>query len=258
MGSHGRFPLVERYLGIRMGVDFTALEPGRLTIAESPRRLRPPAIAGRGYVRALWWLWLEDGRAVASVPPGAGEDVRRILEGRPSGEMIHDEQIAGALSRAANSRLRWAGVEEVDSVRRDVCFACNSSLLKRHRHGDCRRLTDESAPPAEGLKLPSHCFPRGIVYGVVVAGLVVSNAFAHRPGVMEGRVADLGVTTAEGHRRRGYAQTVVSAVVEHVTRRGGEAYYVCAPDNDASMATARSVGFVPFGRGLVLSAPRPA
>ena len=74
---------------------------------------------------------------------------------------------------------------------------------------------------------------------------------------MEDRIADLGVGTAPGYRRRGYAKTAVAAVVDHITRAGGEALYKCAPANLASAATARSVGFLPYGRGLVLSAKGP-
>ena len=75
---------------------------------------------------------------------------------------------------------------------------------------------------------------------------------------MEDRIVDLGVETAPAHRRRGYAKTAVSAVVEHVTDRGGEGRYGCRPDNHASIATARSAGFVPYGASLILSAPRVA
>jgi len=46
-------------------------------------------------------------------------------------------------------------------------------------------------------------------------------------------------------------------VVEHVTARGGEAPYKCSPTNHASVATARSAGFVPYARGLVFSVPAP-
>ena len=74
---------------------------------------------------------------------------------------------------------------------------------------------------------------------------------------MEDAVADMGVTTASAYRRRGYAKTTVSAVVEHITHNGGEARYGCRPNNAASIATALSVGFVPFGQSLVLSAPAP-
>ena len=48
-----------------------------------------------------------------------------------------------------------------------------------------------------------------------------------------------------------------TAVVAHLADRGGEARYGCRPDNLASIATARSVGFVPYSTSLVLSVPRP-
>lgn len=74
---------------------------------------------------------------------------------------------------------------------------------------------------------------------------------------MEETVADMGVATAPAYRRRGYAKTAVSAVVEHITHNGGEARYSCRPKNSASIATALSVGFDPFGRSLVLSVAVP-
>ena len=80
-------------------------------------------------------------------------------------------------------------------------------------------------------------------------------AYAHRTGLMEDQVADLGVETAEHYRRRGYAQTVVSAVVAELAHGGGEAIYACSPGNLASVATALSVGFAPYATALSLTAP---
>jgi len=249
------FPLVDRYMGLRMEVDLPPLHPGRVEVVESARRL------GReqsyGFVHALWWIWLEDGRSTASVPPGAGDVVGRILEDVDSGEQIFDEELVRRLKAPIDAALAAAGLLPTDRVLTDLCFACSAPLLRTHRRGDCRRLTDESVPPAEGLGLPTHCFPDGVVYGVVADGRVVSVAYGHRSGLMEDQVADLGVETAAAYRRRGYAQTAVSAVVTHVARVGGEARYGCSPDNHASRATARSVGFVPYSTSLVLSTPAP-
>lgn len=75
--------------------------------------------------------------------------------------------------------------------------------------------------------------------------------------LLENCVADVGVETAPPYRRRGYAQAVVAAVVEELTDVGGEAAYSCAPENVASVATVRSVGFVPYAKALVLVAPSP-
>jgi GNAT superfamily N-acetyltransferase len=230
-------------------------------VVESSRRLRREQ--SYGFIHALWWVWLADGRSAASVPPGAGEAVAKILENAHCAEQVLDPSITEQLKGPVNDALRKAacppagrrGLREIDRVLSDLVFACNGSLLRRHDCGDCRRLVDETIPPAEGLRLPAHCFPEGIAYGVVADGVVVSMAYAHRIGVMEDKIADLGVETAPAYRRRGYAKTAVSAVVEHITRSGGEARYGCSPNNQASIATARSVGFVPYGTSLVLSAP---
>jgi GNAT superfamily N-acetyltransferase len=248
------FPLVEKYYGVRLGVDLASLQPGRVAVVESPCRLRKEQ--SYGYIRALWWLWLEDGRSVLSVPPGVGDAARRIAVSVQTAEELFGEDPAKRLKEPVNAALRQAGLAEADRVLHDLIFACNAGLLRPHRQGDCRRLTNESVPPAEGMSLPTQCFPDGIAYGVIADGKVASIAFAHRTGVMEGVVADLGVGTAAPYRRRGYAKTAVSAVVEHVTSVGGEALYGCDPSNAASIATARSVGFVPYGASLILSAPR--
>jgi predicted GNAT family acetyltransferase len=107
------------------------------------------------------------------------------------------------------------------------------------------------------LRLPTECFPDRPVYGVVADGRVVSVAWAHRTGVMEAEIAYVGIATAPAHRRRGYAATALSALVEDFTVAGGEAYYCCDPDNAASIATARSVGFAPYATSLILDAPPP-
>lgn len=258
MAREGRpspFPLVDRFHGLRLGVDPKAAGPGRTVVIETPLRLRREL--SYGYLRALWWLWIEDGRSVISVPPGAGAEARRAVGDTALPEAIRDATMTARLRAAADAALRRAGLRETDRVLRDLVFACNAALLRERTCGDCRRLTDETVPAAEGLRLPTHCFPDGIAYGVVADGSVASVAYAHRTGLMEDCVADLGVETAPAYRRRGCASTAVSAVVAHVAREGGEARYGCDPANMASIATARSVGFVPYGRSLILSAPAP-
>ena len=246
------FALMDKYLGTRMDCDLAALRRGETHVVETHRRLRREK--GYGYERVLWWIWLENGRSAISVPPGAGREVRRIAKG-VTREQLFEAALAEQLKAAASPALEMAGLGEIDRVLADVHFVCDGHLLRRHRCGDCRRLLDESISPAEGLKLPTHCFPDGIAYGVVADGAVASIAFAHRTGLMEDMIAHVGVETAPPYRRRGYAKTVVSAVVEHMTSKGGQAVYACRPDSLPSIATARSVGFVPYAKSLVLSTP---
>lgn len=249
------FPAVNEYRSIRMGLDIASLPPGCSRVVESDRRLRREP--GYGNIRALWWLWLPDGRSAISVAPGAGDTARRLSREVSSPEDLVRPELAESLKPAVNAGLERVGLGPVHRHGLVASFACNAGLLRRHMHGDCRRLVDESILPAQGISLPQQCFPDGIVYAVIADGCAVSVAFAHRTAVMEGRVADLGVDTAQLYRRRGYAQTAVSAVVEHVTHDGGEANYDCDRGNHASIATAQSVGFVPYGIGLVLVASAP-
>ena len=250
------FPLVDRYIGARLGADLSAFGNEGVAVVESARRLRREQ--SYGYIHALWWFWLTDGRSVASVPPGAGEAIDEVLREVRSAEQLSDPALVARLRPTVDVALLSAGLNATDRAQRALWFACDAVHLRRHLCESCRRLTDESMPPAEGVRLPVHCFPDGIVYGAVADGRVVSVAYAHRSGFMEDRVADLGVETSPGCRRRGYARAMVSAVVEQVTHTGGEATYDCAPDNLASVATARSVGFVPYGTSLALCAPAGA
>ena len=242
-------------MGLRLGLDLGAVRPGCAAVVESPLRLRKQM--SYGFVHALWLLRLEDGRVAVTVPPGASDAVRRALPDLHEASDVFAPGLPERLRNPIDQALVGAGLGKTDRVLHDLCFACNPDLLRAHRCGDCRRLTDESTPPAEGLSLPSHCFPDGIAYGVVADDRVVSCAFAHRTGTMEDRVADIGVTTAPPYRRRGFAKTAVSAVAAHVAKDRGEARYACSPTNLASAATARSVGFATYGTSLILSAPAP-
>ncbi len=240
-------------MGLRMEADFASVRPGATTVVESSRRLKKEL--SYGYVHALWWVWLSDGRSVIGVPPGAGNAVRETVGEVTSQDSLADPDLADRLAPPVNEALKMHGLTPIDRTILGLSFACNEKCVRQHHHGDCRQLSDESIPAAEGLSLPTHCFPNGIVYAVVVDGEAASIAYAHRSHLMAGRIADLGIETAPAHRRRGYAKTTVSAVTAHITDRGGEAKYGTSPGNAASIATARSVGYVPYANSLILSAP---
>ncbi len=58
-----RFPLIDRYMGLRMDVELETLRPGELVVVESRRRLRKEL--SYGFIHAAWCLWLTDGRFAA-------------------------------------------------------------------------------------------------------------------------------------------------------------------------------------------------
>ena len=113
-----------------------------------------------------------------------------VLASAKDRAQLFDPDLEEGLRKPVDEALEGAGYERTDSARRGLMLACGASQLRRHQFGDCRQLTDASVPPAEGLSLPEHCFPDGIVYGVVVEGKVVSVAWCPRTFLVQGSIAE--------------------------------------------------------------------
>lgn len=249
-----QFPLIDQYFETMLDMNISSLEPRSISVKESPRRLC--CEPSYGFVHALLGICYQDSSAAVSVPPGARSVVLDFLEHSLilTQNPFEQEMLDRLVTQINQTRLQ-AGLPSATRAYEALLFACNAEIGRRNHLGNCRRLRDESIPPAEGMSLPTQCFPDGIVYGIVEDDQVVSVAYAHRSGKMEDQVADLGVETAAAYRQRGYAKTVVSAVTAYMTSMGGEAVYTCSVSNQASIATALSVGFAPYGRMIVVSAP---
>ena len=251
--SFARFPLVERQLAVRMGAEVEGVTPGETRVVESERRRRGETVYP--YATVLWWAWLEDGRSVLSVPPGAKEAATAVARRVRNRDELWNSEVPAELQSAMapfseGSDLKCRGARLV--------FASNGARLQPHPHGQCRRLESPDLPVADEFRLPRGCFPGGTVFGAFDGDRVVSLALAHPVGVMEEQVADVGVVTAPAYRGRGLAKAVVSALAEHTTARGGELRYVCRRDNAASIAVARALGFAPFAVDLSITRDVPA
>ncbi len=83
------------------------------------------------------------------------------------------------------------------------------------------------------------------VFGAGVDGDVLCAASLYRWAGTP--IADLGVLTLPPARGGGLARGVVRAIAVHARAQGCEPQYRCQTDNAASLALARSSGFVRFG-----------
>lgn len=244
------FRLVDEYLLSRLGVHGTARLPHRTTVRTTRRTTREPSY---GFVHVAWLVALEGGARIASLPPDIDEETVERIE-YLMGHDIADPQTISRLRPLLDAYSGKTYAKPIDMVLTDTMYACNANTLAKGSAGPTAvRLRDARIVPADGLSLPTHCFPGGIVYGVIVDCTVASVAYAHRTGEYHDIVADVGVETAPMWRRRGYARACVRAVADHVIRNSGEAIYKCSPTNAASIATARSAGFIPYGKSLVFA-----
>ncbi len=238
-----QFPLIDRYVGLRLGASLGAeREP-----IEISGRLRPDPISGRVY--PFWWVETADGRSAMAAAPGLGEVTRLLAD-------VRGGPLAAAEAPVTAELLEM--LPEGSELWPDLMLACNGDLLRPGQRAATVSLVDGAVRPTLGLHLPLGRFldeQRAIAYGVVEDGVVVAAAWAHPTGVLPGGVADLAVATAPPHRHRGYAQAAVAAVVAHVAADGGEALYRCDPDHYVSQRVARRLGFVTYGAALVAVLP---
>jgi RimJ/RimL family protein N-acetyltransferase len=119
---------------------------------------------------------------------------------------------------------------------------------------DVRRLTLDdhpmldAAPPADrgaGFGSTRALLEDGIVAAAVVNDAVV--AIAHT-SAMTDRHADIGVATLQPFRGRGYASAAAALVARAIQATGRTPVWSCGETNQASLRTARKVGFEPVLR----------
>lgn len=247
-----RFPYVEKYLSSRMGCDLSQALPGQTIIIATSQRLE--CEPSYDEVRVLWWLQINDGRSIISVPPGAESDIQHIINDMQSSEPFGGEATINQIRDSIDRLIVQHGINPTHRAYSTVVLACDGASLQKHEHGECRRLIDTSLPTAGEFRWPPYTFIEGTLYAVIVDNKVVSVATARPTGVLEDRVADISIATAVAYQRKGYGQTAVSALTEHYIKSGGEALYIARPENKASVATALSVGFVDFGKSLTMRA----
>lgn len=245
------FDLIDKYVGIRLGVDLADVKPGQVLIVESPRRLNREM--SYGFAHALWWVRFVDGRSVISVPPGCTEGIDDIVKDMGNDGYPFTKELGRLLTPVIESMTKKATPARIDRTLIDLVFACDANRLRAYPLSKCQKLADPATPLADGIHVPPQCIEDRVAFGVIDKGVVVSVAYAHRSGVMQDQVADIGVETTASHRRQGLAQAAVSALVSDFAARGGQARYGCSPENAASIATAASVGFTAYAESLVLS-----
>jgi hypothetical protein len=135
----------------------------------------------------------------------------------------------------------------------DVCHAL---LEPVHHHPSkvVRLLTLEDVPrlakaPAEiqgnGYKTHEAMVTEGIAAGAVVDGTIVAIAHTYAETDLH---ADIGVSTLEQWRERGFATAAASLVAQEIQAGGKVPAWSCGEDNFVSLRVAKKLGFTEIGR----------
>ncbi len=221
---------------------YEADENGRLTRANEPAGGDPEAprlFLGLTLHGSLW-------RLRSDLPPATARALSRLAGAEPVPTDL--DRLPDRLG-ALRARL------EADAP------------IRRVWHGPAYRFPDE-LPAFEGVvALTSDADAAGLdafpglrgqlaarlpAFAVVRDGQAVSVAYAATTKRAPDGPVEVGVETAPGHRRQGFAARVVSAFANAVRADGGIPLYSTAHDNRASQAVARKLGLVRYGTDLHL------
>ena len=244
-----KFMLVNDYVLFRLGAKNINDE---LTIIESERRNK--CEVSYGYVHMIWIVKINNGSVIASVPFNTSEKVKSFLYDNIKNNDIYDDLFISPLKELAKIEAKKNFDKELRGCSSSLIFACNAeTIAPLNPNVYTTKITDKNYQCFDDIHFPDHCIPDGVVYSVIENNKIVSLAHAHKTGEYQDIVADIGVDTSKEYRKKGYARECVNSVARHFIEKGGESIYTCSPDNFASIKTAISAGYEPFGKSLAFT-----
>ena len=176
---------------------------------------------------ALWQLLkATDGWSCINVDAACAE---------PLGKLIEADK---------GTRIRYYG---------DVCHALLEPV-HRYTNEVVRLLTPEDVTPlakapaevqGNGYKTHEAMLTDGIAAGAVVDNNIVAIAHTYAETDLH---ADIGVSTIEAWREKGFATAAASLVAQEIQARGKVPAWSCGEDNIASLRVAQKLGFTEIGR----------
>ena len=111
---------------------------------------------------------------------------------------------------------------------------------------DINRLAKAPAEvQGNGYETHAAMVTEGIAAGAVVDGNIVAIAHTYAETNLH---ADIGVSTLEAWRERGFSTAAASLVVQEIQARGKVPAWSCGEDNFASLRVAEKLGFTEVGR----------
>jgi len=244
--------ILDRFYSLRLGVCLPDLKPGQVAVATCDRRTY--AGLGYGFVRLLWVFHFRDHAAV-SIHPAALAEVSRLAWRRTPDEVIADEFVAAT----AKALAILPGVSG-DAGGGSVIFYHPGDVEPVTCDGEVRALTPADGDRWAGTRVYAGAADhpsaeRGEAFGISLGARVIAEVITHEPSVAEMAhlIAEDGIEVAEAYQRRGYGKAVLAAWTREMQAKGRVCVHSTSSDNVASIALAKSVGYLEYARTRVVT-----
>lgn len=239
---------VDRWFSIRLGVSVADLKPGQVAVATCDRRTF--AELGKGFVSLLWVVHFGD-RAALSVHPAALAEVSRLAWRQSPDDVMSDDfcQRAGAALRAAVPGFEGSA----GGVGVSLYHPGGARLAPTDAELRVITPSDEDRWAGKRMYWRAADHPsakRGEAFGLFLGDRAIAEIITHDPPVAEMArlVAADGIEVADGYRGRGHGRALLAYWTCEMQSRGRVCLHSTGVDNVASIAVARSVGYVEYAR----------
>ena len=186
---------------------------------------------------------------------GSAEALWGLLSCARGWRLLHVAWSLGGPLGAVMERETGVGVRYYGDVYHTLTRPVSTLHAAAVRKLTLRDLPILEAAPAEvqgdGFGDLKTLLKAGIAAGAVVEGRLV--AIAHTNAITD-RHADIGVSTLEPWRGRGFATAAASIVTRRIQGSGRTPVWSAGEDNFASLRVARKLGFVEVSRGVYVGA----
>jgi ribosomal protein S18 acetylase RimI-like enzyme len=240
--------LLNHYYSIRLGVSLTDLRPGEVAVATCDRRTY--AELSYGFVSVLWVMNLGE-RAAISVHPAALPQVARLAWGMKPEDVLGD----GFCETACDALRAALDVSDLRAGEEDICLYHPGNVVAVAAEGRILAVSASDKEAWVGARQFGHAAEhpsaqRGEAFGLFRGDELIADVITHDPAVAEMAhlVAADGIEVSERFQRRGYGRALLSYWTGEMQRRGRVCVHSASAANEASVALARSVGYVDYAR----------
>lgn len=210
----------ERLLRLQLELECTRVEPGNLLApfaCADPDPLARALVVGYSNAYALYLR--------QDMPLTLRERLREL---GPERALSDRERVQAILAEDATCDDVWSGVTYIFPSNLAATVPPDAIRLEHQRHG-----------PLLDAHQPGWDVGKGVVYGIIVDGRLVSSCTSSRENA---QAAEAWVVTKLDYRRRGFARQVVAAWARDLQQQGKTPFYSHRADNLASRDVAHSLG----------------
>ncbi len=237
--------ILDEFFSRYLDCDLTKVSPGRVVVVPSDRRDQPEINYQNTFAI---YLIATGNRCVISVQHKLETPVRNQVNRMSLGEFHTprgQQQLINVVAHILGNRNLLAGVAG------PILFI-TSHCIRLHKLHHCRQITLTDIPSLSTAGLYGtyldHSIKEGTCYAAFDKNQPVSVAGTWQVPHLADKVAEMCVPgTIPSKRREGYGKTALSYATHAVLKQNKIPIYITSERNIASIATARSVGFQPYG-----------